>query len=110
MPEMDGLEAAWRIRQLEAKTATSKSQHAQEQLPRNTSDADILENHRGHVCQSQAAPKAVPIWAISACTDDEQLQSPVLSYLSSQRESGKDLPAFGIEDSERSAFITRFSD
>lgn len=77
MPEMDGLEATFLIRQEEKKNARIK-------------EGSSVSTHLEKTTQQNAS---VPIWAISACCDDDQRQSPVLAYLASDQQRGKSAPA-----------------
>jgi len=70
MPEMDGLEAAWRIRQIEGGGACES---CRARLP-----AMLGEEFLGASCQECCR---VPIWAVSACSDKDQTFSPVVHHL-----------------------------
>lgn len=88
MPEMDGLEAAWRIRQIEASAVERDGWRSSSDEKNSCSSAAGSENL---ACSKMQHSQAVPIWAVSACSDQEQFQSPVLSYIAVNRESGKQL-------------------
>ena len=78
MPVMDGLEATFRIREEERR------------LDRSSIWRSCGSTERGQVdaCTSRNNIAAVPIWAISACCEDEQWHSPVLAYLGDDERRG----------------------
>jgi CheY-like chemotaxis protein len=69
MPEMDGLEAAWRIRQIEDGACES----CRTRLPAMPGEDSLL-------CAPCQCCR-VPIWAVSACSDQDQAFSPVVHHL-----------------------------
>ena len=78
MPEMDGLEAAFRIRQIEAQSPSNGCQLCAESQQALSSGMQVP-------CSCGGIPERhVPIWAISACSDEEQLCSPVSSQIRSE--------------------------
>lgn len=94
MPEMDGLEATFRIREEERKCARLSGQET-------CSEAESCQNES---CTGSLHKTSVPIWAISACCDDEQWQSPVLAYLKDDKRKGAKQPSkthsdTGLDDS-----------
>ena len=79
MPEMDGLEAAWKIRQLEAPCERCKAR-----------EPAMAEEALNMACQECYR---VPIWAVSACSDKDQALSPVVHHLQGSLHEGVHNPS-----------------
>lgn len=81
MPEMDGLEAAWAIRQIEQLCACESCRG---RLPAWPGDVS-----QGAAClQAGRKCRRVPIWAVSACSDRDQAFSPVVHLLAGSLQDG----------------------
>ena len=88
MPHMDGLEAAQRIRQLEAQAAGGKLRRDAGE-PAAQGSADLERSLRHSSCSHTGAHRRIPIWAVSACSESEQLCSPALAHLPAELHAGQ---------------------
>ena len=89
MPHMDGLEAAQRIRQLEAQAAGGKLRREAGEPAAQQGSADLERSLRHSSCSHSSAHRRIPIWAVSACSESEQLCSPALAHLSAESHAGQ---------------------
>lgn len=87
MPEMDGLEAAFKIRQLEAQKDCQKCKDSSRGLQKRLSIKALQDPQRCSCVRQQH--RSVPIWAVSACSDADQLCSPVRCFLPDHTLTGR---------------------
>ena len=90
MPHMDGLEAAQRIRQLEAQAAGGKL-HKDAGEPAAQGSADLECSLWHSSCSHTSAHRRIPIWAVSSSSESEQLCSPALAHLPAELHAGQTL-------------------
>ena len=76
MPEMDGLVAAWMIRQTENPCESCKVRGRVFHR-----DGPVAQTRCFLDCSPGQACCRVPIWAVSACSDQDQISSPVVHHL-----------------------------
>jgi len=87
MPVMDGLEAAWWIRQVENPCDGCKVRgEVMHRVGPVTRAGSLLGCLPGQACCR------VPIWAVSACSDEDQVYSPVVHHLKGGCLEGTILP------------------